>query len=370
MIGYSKLSAKIWKFVDCFEPAVTRELKPHDFELLDREILAWYDSVPEEIRIDPQLDDDEIPLQASHRQHIWTRLRLNQARIWLYTPVLHSATSIAQNLEQARRVVELAKKTICILTRLNQKTDLYRRMQVFYHQFLTSSIAVLFLASTHAPLQFSGMCRDEFYMALDLVKEMSARSWVSKRLWRTIKSLKAYAPSLGLDAGREHRTSAGVLSTGSAGGTQSISSGQSPGSASHVGSAFGDTLPPGHHSSPTPVHVTQAPILPSQSQMLASSGDSPSDGMQLHAEMSRIFEGYIGFSIGSHVSGLGMNMVSSAPGDAGGYSAAPPVAGVSTPDVEMVYAPPLRQQADGLGMGMEDGDGRGLGVYMHVREML
>ncbi|KAJ4287441.1 hypothetical protein N0V88_007714 [Collariella sp. IMI 366227] len=202
MIGYSRLAAKIWRLVDYFEPAVIHELKPHDFDELDREIMTWYETVPEEIRTG-LLDGDTMAMPSGHdfdlqRLRLWTRLRLNQVRIWLYTPVLHSATSISENAPLARKVVDLAKHTIRLLARLNRETDLYRRIQVFYHQFLTSAIAVLFLASTHAPLQFSPLCKDEFYMALDLVKEMSAKSFVSRRLWRTIRSLRAYAPKLGL----------------------------------------------------------------------------------------------------------------------------------------------------------------------------
>jgi hypothetical protein len=42
------------------------------------------------------------------------------------------------------------------------------------------------------------MCRDEFYMALDLVRGLSGESHVSKRLWRTVRTLKEVGPRLGL----------------------------------------------------------------------------------------------------------------------------------------------------------------------------
>ncbi|KJR86306.1 fungal specific transcription factor domain protein [Sporothrix schenckii 1099-18] len=201
MITYSRLGAKIWSLVDFFEPAIIRDLKREEFETLDREILQWYDSCPDAVKISNF--DRELPLPSTpsynlQRLQIWTRLRLNQIRIWLNTPVLHSASSINDNMEQAQKVVDLAKDTIRYLSRLNNSSNLYRRIQVFYHQFLTSAIAVLFLASTHQPVQFSADCREEFYMAMNLVKDMSAKSWVSQRLWRTIRSLTAYAPRLGL----------------------------------------------------------------------------------------------------------------------------------------------------------------------------
>ena len=61
-----------------------RELQRSDFEQLDDEILQWYDTVPEEVKI-PSLDMEMVPVPAGpsydlHRLQIWTRLRLNQVR--------------------------------------------------------------------------------------------------------------------------------------------------------------------------------------------------------------------------------------------------------------------------------------------------
>ena len=83
MITFSKLGAKIWKLVDYFDSVLIRDLKPEDFESLDREILEWYDTVPEEIKInglDHQLPSPSTPTYNVERLQIWTRLRLNQVR--------------------------------------------------------------------------------------------------------------------------------------------------------------------------------------------------------------------------------------------------------------------------------------------------
>lgn len=128
-----------------------------------------------------------------------TEREQSQMRIWLHTPVLHSAMSIQNNMQLAQKVVDLARETIQYLKKLNDLTNLYRRLQVFYHQFLTSAMAVLFLASAHAPVDFSSVVRSDFYTALELIKDMSAKSWVSQRLWRTVKSLKNYTTRVGLE---------------------------------------------------------------------------------------------------------------------------------------------------------------------------
>jgi len=81
MITYSRLGARIWKLVDYFEPAVIRDLKREDFERLDEEILHWYETVPEEVKINNFGKELPLPSTPSYnlqRLQIWTRLRLNQ----------------------------------------------------------------------------------------------------------------------------------------------------------------------------------------------------------------------------------------------------------------------------------------------------
>lgn len=228
-------------------------------------------------------------------------------RIWLYTPVLHTASSIKENNDYAQLVVSLAKETIQYLTLLNNSSVIYRRIQVFYHHFLTSAIAVLFLASTHAPFDFSSRCREEFHMALELVKDLSAKSWVSQRLWRTVKNLKAYAPRLGLQQDENPRkrdnaalTMAGMAGSGpnqqgshrssvsSSGHAPTPSPGLTPGHGGHQrhpSSRMGSLTPHGGRMSPRAAGTT---ILSRRQQ--ASRSDDPNNGLRLQTEMTRIFE--------------------------------------------------------------------------------
>ncbi|KAI5923489.1 hypothetical protein F4810DRAFT_710572 [Camillea tinctor] len=279
MITYSKLSAKVWRLTRHFEPNAALDLRASEIEDMDQRIKQWYREVPNEVRLDladwealPRYLDPPVNSQKEYdieRLQIWTYLRLNQIRTWLYTPILHTHSSIMENLHQAECVVKLAKNTITYLTHLNNTTNLYRKMQIFYHQFLSAAITVLFLASCHAPVNFSSNCRDEFYMALELVKDLSSKSWVSKRLWSTIKSLKEVAPRLGL-AEDPHSTAAltmAGLATGQMRPTPSPTA-TSP--------AFGPPQPP-----PT---IARSPASPDPSQ----------NGLQMSNEMGRIFEGYIG----------------------------------------------------------------------------
>ncbi|WYZ35681.1 hypothetical protein EsH8_X_000328 [Colletotrichum jinshuiense] len=283
MITYSRLGAKVWRQVAHFGPVLARELRYEDMEQLDQEILQWYENVPEEVKLrnwDKEKQMTSTPSYNLQRLRIWTYLRFNQIRIWLYTPILHSATSIMSHFAQAKRAVDLAKDTIRYLSHLNNTTNLYRKLQVFYHQFLTSAISVLFLASVHAPVRFSSTCREEFYMALELVKNLSAKSWVSKRLWRTISSLKEVAPSIGLrnQPDEDAHSSAAMTMAGLATGRMSTSPA---------------AIAPFGRSS---VSATTPTMPPQQQTSNMDTGHSPNNGVRIQNEMSRIFEGYLGLN--------------------------------------------------------------------------
>ena len=176
------------------------------------------------------------------------------------------------NPAHAQRAVDLAKDTIRCLTNLNNTSNLYRRAQVFYHQFLSSAISVVFLASVHAPVRFSSVCREEFYMGLDLVRDLSAKSWVSQRLWRTIKSLKDVAPRFGLNPDDDAHSNAALGMIGLARGhMESPSIGQPP----YPNGSSAPPVNPGHY---------------------AQSTEMNNNGARIQNELSRIFEGYVGLN--------------------------------------------------------------------------
>lgn len=199
MIAYSRIASKVWRSITA--PAgAGGEIEKGTMGYLDYQILQWQNTIPDSLRFYPTVDipDTGPPSRAQQRLQVLLYLRMNQMRILIYRPVLHSATSIIENGRYARVVVEVAKDTIRVLTRLNQTTDIYRAQQVCFNHFLISALAALFLAVSHAPVEFNQTVRDEFYMAIDLVRGFSAQSYVSMRLWQTIKGLKEVGPRLGL----------------------------------------------------------------------------------------------------------------------------------------------------------------------------
>ncbi|KAI5293544.1 hypothetical protein KEM52_005439 [Ascosphaera acerosa] len=204
MVPFYRIGSEIWYSGAGVEGSVKRE----HIEFLDYRLLQWVKSLPPSLRYDPtQPPGADIP-NGILRSQLITYIRANHMRMLLYRPVLHSPASIMNNMTWAQTVVGIAQDTIRVLTKMAHESDIYRSMQVLYNYFLLASIAVLLLAVSHAPNHFNAQVREEFFMALNVVKTFSGRSPVSKRLWRTVRHLHQIVQRLGL-TGESHAGSGG-----------------------------------------------------------------------------------------------------------------------------------------------------------------
>lgn len=200
MIRYSRIAAKVWKFISAFNN--TNEIRKDEMHYLDWQVLRWAHAIPDSLQLKhPSSAASEIATDGSRsmrRLRALLYLRSNQLRMLIHRPVLHTAAHIMRYPSESETVVEIAKDTIRFITGLNDTSDIYQLQQVAFNWFLVSAVAVLFLAVAQAPTQFSGSCKDEFFWALDLVKGFSAQSYISRRLWKSIRSLRKLGPQLGL----------------------------------------------------------------------------------------------------------------------------------------------------------------------------
>ncbi|KAJ5649164.1 uncharacterized protein N7484_002887 [Penicillium longicatenatum] len=205
MIRYSRIAAKVWKFISAFNN--TNEIKKEEMNYLDWQVLSWAQNIPDSLRLDHPSTPETGPAvdgpRSLRRLRALLYLRANQLRMLIHRPVLHTAAHILRCPSESETVVKIAKDTIRFITRLNETSDIYQLQQVTFNWFLVSALAVLFLAVSQAPTQFSGSCKEEFYFALELVKGFSTQSYISRRLWKSIRSLRKLGPQLGLGG---HRT--------------------------------------------------------------------------------------------------------------------------------------------------------------------
>ncbi|EAW14948.1 putative C6 transcription factor [Aspergillus clavatus NRRL 1] len=210
MIRYSRIAARVWKFIAAFNN--TGEIRKDEMNYLDWQVLQWAAAIPESLRLgsntstststSTRATGDAPEPRSLRRLRSLLALRGNQLRMLIHRPVLHSATHIVRYPAECQTVVDLAQDTIRFITRLNETSDIYQLQQVAFNWFLVSALAVLFLAVAQTPARFAARCREEFYLALKLVKGFSTQSYISRRLWKSIRGLRELGPQVGLQCRR------------------------------------------------------------------------------------------------------------------------------------------------------------------------
>ncbi|KAL2802102.1 hypothetical protein BJX63DRAFT_134260 [Aspergillus granulosus] len=194
MIRYTRIAAKVWRFISAFNN--TNEIKKDEMSYLDWQVLQWVATLPDSLRLRNASGYADGETRSLRRLRSLVYLRANQLRMLIHRPVLHSTSHIARFPMETQTVVDMAKDTIRFITQLHASSDIYRLQQVTFNWFLVSALMALFLAVAQVPSQYSTACREEFYMALELVKGVSARSYISRRLWKSIKGLRRLGPQL------------------------------------------------------------------------------------------------------------------------------------------------------------------------------
>ena len=155
-------------------------------------------------------------------------------------------------------------------------------------------------------------------MALDLVKNFSNKSWVSKRLWKTIKGLKEVGPRLGL--------SSPEVSNNHQNNNQSSVSDDAHSSAALAMAGLAGHEISGIYDYNTKILDGRGVRLRAEERTGSLTGSSPVDGFQMSTEMTNLFEAALG---------------SASIGNGNGYTSAPLQEGINVGNA--------RQQSAALG---------------------
>ena len=214
MIDLSHIGTQVWKAISCSDSSgdSPKKMSLEDVKYLDYQIIQWYQAIPDSLRYYHPFSSDEVQLmkqqspaaaaalnqiggRSIYRLRLLLYLRKNQMRIMVHRPVLAatSAKATVSSMILAQSIVDVAKDTVRVLSHLNHTSDIYKTGQMCFNYFLLSAIGVLFLVVNRSAPKFADSCRKEFGMALDLVRELSADSYTSKRLWQNLKGLKEEA---------------------------------------------------------------------------------------------------------------------------------------------------------------------------------
>lgn len=194
MIAHSRLGSKILRSLPGTEHphhATTRE----ETAYLTYQVQQWYRSLNPELQIGDGQDPVLEGLSAArNRLRVVDCLRKNQLLMLIHRRTIFTSSSITADPRGAKIAVDLAKKTVTLLDKLRNTSEIYESHAVCFNYFLYSALTVIVLAAYHAKAEFHEYCRPEFHMALDLIGGSKAKSIVARKLWKMIKHLKVMGP--------------------------------------------------------------------------------------------------------------------------------------------------------------------------------
>ncbi|KAK1994545.1 hypothetical protein LX36DRAFT_198486 [Colletotrichum falcatum] len=202
MVEYSRIGDKVWA-TSYNSARATGAARDDEVSYILYRIDRWSEDLPKDLKLCPQQNTTSpapVLPRGLGRLQLLLHLRANQMKILLLQPFLHSTTSLLANRSKVQSLINLAKDTIRRLDALNRSTDIYQNQQMCFNHFLVSALGVIFLVVALAPAEHAASVRDEFHVALDLVRGLGARSYVSSRLWRRISDLRLAWKRLGLNA--------------------------------------------------------------------------------------------------------------------------------------------------------------------------
>lgn len=216
---YCRISARFWSSTGAFD-TTGMVLRTDDMSWLDWQISQWQNEIPEELRFTHLDLDPTTDIAQPHQRRIRTMLhvRSNHLRIMLYRPVLFTVTNAVENRGFAQTVVEIAKDNIRTMSDLDKSGKQYGHEQVVSHSLLIQGLGVLLLAVAQLPVDFARQVREEFYLALDLIKLATLNTSIMQRLSKCIQKLKRVVLKIeGIIPGADPHSSAAIAMAGLAG---------------------------------------------------------------------------------------------------------------------------------------------------------
>ena len=197
MIKYSRVCSKVWHAFPNFG-SPTKAIPEETVSYLEFQLQSWQRAIPPHLRLDEITVSPASTDRTQRRLAALLYLRGVHAQILINRHRILSTHNIQAEMEGAQRVVTFARDGINVLVDLNKGSDIYVRQQVAFNYFLISFLAVIFLAVCHEPSIFRAQCKGSFHDAVELVRQLSARSPASKRLWKTVRALQHEAHKVGL----------------------------------------------------------------------------------------------------------------------------------------------------------------------------
>lgn len=200
MVDYVKFGAHAWTSIVNRESLMNGQGPSKDsVSFFHYQLHQWQQELAPAVRFDSKQIEADDTFFTSTDDEIGTYvktllyLRSNQIRILVLRPLLIYPQAARNSPTLIKELIGIARRSIGVLNSMATNSDIYRTRQMIFNHFLSSALAVLFLAAANdaetqtAESESGSMLEggiDELQLGLDVIDHHRARSDSAEHLWQ------------------------------------------------------------------------------------------------------------------------------------------------------------------------------------------
>lgn len=225
MIDWTRLAGKVWEALNG-QADKGSSISKDDTSFYDYQVMQWYDNIPDDLQLHRIGSGYQPATTTQNRQdplYLPSILYLRKAHLrnLIYRPFLHSSTRIAQNKSYASKAIQVAKEAVNTLYDLNRKSEVVSKGALFFKHLVLTAFGNLLLGLVNATAEFREDVREEFHLALGLIRQLSSCSAPLRRLWHRLKGLEELQTNMSRSLSQRHDQTGNEPSSPSADTTHS-----------------------------------------------------------------------------------------------------------------------------------------------------
>ncbi|EFW99796.1 fungal specific transcription factor domain containing protein [Grosmannia clavigera kw1407] len=167
-------------------------------DLLCFRVIMWQRNLPAKLQFRGLQDafDAAKESRGTYKIRLTLYLRANQMRTVIYRKAAVRPGTRDFDPSHANIMAATAQDTVRILDSLARSTNIYQTQQKTFNHFLETALSSLLLVLCCSVDPENRSCLDEVFTALELVRQLSTRSSVSRRLQDKLQTFQAVVTSL------------------------------------------------------------------------------------------------------------------------------------------------------------------------------
>ncbi|KAJ4152150.1 hypothetical protein NW765_017659 [Fusarium oxysporum] len=196
MIAYCKIASEVRRSIldhSLSLPATSESRR----DFLNFRVVQWQRNLPQRLQFRGIEDRFELAKEkrGEYRLRLTLYLRANQMRTVIYRNSALQSGPSSFNQSSVNDMAKIAQDTIRILVGLERTTDIYRTQHRTFNHFLETAISSLLLICYAGSMQ-TVSCLQDVVAAMELAKQLSSQSPITRRLSDKLKGIHEYLNSI------------------------------------------------------------------------------------------------------------------------------------------------------------------------------